>query len=127
MRPFRLFAYSNIAAWRFSEISRELRRKGSLVGANNTWIAATALGKDQPLGTRHADEFRRVADLEIHSTESGRCAAAEKCSGGVPAVGRSSTTTVDGDGNATARKYLTALRASPLTFRGRVRIFEGCD
>lgn len=67
MGPFRLFAYNNKVAWRFSEISRELRRNGSLVSANGTWIAATALGKDQPLGTRHADEFRCVADLKVLS------------------------------------------------------------
>ena len=67
IRPFRFFAYNDEVAWRFGEIFRELRRKGSLLGANDMWIAAAALANDQPLVTRNADEFRRVAGLEVLS------------------------------------------------------------
>ena len=67
IRPFRFLDYNDEIAWRFGEIFRELRRKGSLIGANDMWIAATALANDQPLVTRHADEFRRVAGLEVLS------------------------------------------------------------
>jgi predicted nucleic acid-binding protein len=38
-----------------------------LSGTNEMWIAATALVNDQPLVTRNADEFRRVAGLEVLS------------------------------------------------------------
>jgi tRNA(fMet)-specific endonuclease VapC len=67
VRPFRFLGYNDEVAWRFSEIFRELRRKGSLIGANDMWIAATALANGQPLVTRNADEFRRVAGLEVLS------------------------------------------------------------
>jgi tRNA(fMet)-specific endonuclease VapC len=67
IRPFRFLGYNDEVAWRFGEIFRELRRKGALIGANDMWIAATALANDQPLVTRSADEFRRVAGLEVLS------------------------------------------------------------
>lgn len=65
IRPFRFLGYHDEVARRFGEIFRELRRKGSLLGANDMWIAAAALANDQPLVTRNADEFRRVAGLEV--------------------------------------------------------------
>jgi hypothetical protein len=55
IRPFRFLGYHDEVAWRFGEIFRELRRKGSLIGANDMWIAATALANGQPLVTRNAD------------------------------------------------------------------------
>lgn len=67
IRPFRFFGYNDEVAWRFGEIFRELRRKGALIGANDMWIAATALANGQPLVTRNVDEFRRVSDLEVLS------------------------------------------------------------
>jgi tRNA(fMet)-specific endonuclease VapC len=67
IRPFRFLGYNDEVAWRFGEIFRELRRKGSLIGANDMWIAATALANGQPLVTRNADEFRRVPGLEVLS------------------------------------------------------------
>jgi len=67
IRPFRFFGYNDEVAWRFGDIYRELRRRGALIGANDTWIAATALTNDQPIVTRNADEFRRVPDLEVLS------------------------------------------------------------
>ena len=67
IRPFRFLGYDDETAWRFGEIFRELRRKGSLIGANDMWIAASAVANGQPLVTRNADEFRRVAGLEVLS------------------------------------------------------------
>lgn len=67
IRPFRFFGYSDEVAWRFGEIFRELRRKGSLIGANDMWIAATALANNQPIATRNAEEFRRVPGLDVLS------------------------------------------------------------
>ncbi len=67
IRPFRFFGYNDEVAWHFGEIFRELRRKGSLIGANDMWIAATALANNQPVVTRNADEFRRVPGLEVLS------------------------------------------------------------
>ena len=67
IRPFRFFGYNDEVAWHFGEIFRELRRKGSLIGANDMWIAATALANDRPLVTRNSNEFRRVPGLEVLS------------------------------------------------------------
>jgi tRNA(fMet)-specific endonuclease VapC len=67
IRPFRFFGYNDEVAWRFGELFRELRRQGSLIGANDMWIAATALANGQPLVTRNADDFQRVAGLEVLS------------------------------------------------------------
>jgi len=67
IRPFRFFGYNDEVAWRFGEIFRELRRRGALIGANDMWIAATALANDQPIVTRNADEFRRVPGLDVLS------------------------------------------------------------
>lgn len=67
VRHFRFFGYNDEVAWRFGEIFRELRRRGALIGANDMWIAATALANDQSIVARNADEFRRVPGLEVLS------------------------------------------------------------
>ncbi len=67
IRPFRFLGYNDEVAWRFGEIFRELRGKGLLIGANDIWIAATALANDQPIVTRNHEEFRRVNGLEVLS------------------------------------------------------------
>lgn len=67
IRPFRFLSYTNEIAWRFGQIFRELRQSGTLIGANDMWIAATASANDQPLVTRNIDEFRRVPGLEVLS------------------------------------------------------------
>lgn len=42
-----------------------LVRRNAMIGANDLWIAASALEHHLPLLTRNADEFRRVTDLEV--------------------------------------------------------------
>jgi len=67
IRPFRFLGYNDEVAWHFGAVYRELRRQGALIGANDMWIAATALANDLPLVTRNSNEFRRVAGLEVLS------------------------------------------------------------
>jgi tRNA(fMet)-specific endonuclease VapC len=67
IQPFRFFGYNDEVAWRFGEVFRELRQKETHIGANDMWIAATALANGQPLVTRNAEEFRRVPSLEVMS------------------------------------------------------------
>ena len=67
IHPFRFLSYSEEVAWRFGAVYRELRRQGTLIGANDMWIAATALVHGLPLVTRNAEEFRRVGGLEVLS------------------------------------------------------------
>lgn len=46
---------------------RALKAAGTLIGANDMWIAATALAHGQPLLTRNAREFTRVPGLQVES------------------------------------------------------------
>ncbi len=52
-------------AWRYGRLYRELQERGSPIGANDLWIAATALVHELPLVTRNLDGFGRVPDLEV--------------------------------------------------------------
>lgn len=44
----------------YSRIARELRQQGQLIGANDLWIASTALHRGWPLVTRNLEHFARV-------------------------------------------------------------------
>lgn len=46
-------------------IVRELRAKGKLIGANDLWIAATALRYGFPLVTSNHGEFSRIRQLRV--------------------------------------------------------------
>ncbi|MEX2473329.1 MAG: type II toxin-antitoxin system VapC family toxin [Gemmatimonadota bacterium] len=52
-------------AWRYGQLYGYLRDQGRLIGANDLWIAATAVTHALPLVTRNLDEFRRVPELEV--------------------------------------------------------------
>ncbi len=65
IRPFQILGFTQEIAWRFGGIYRDLRRSGNLIGANDMWIAATALVHDRPLVTRNVDEFSRVHGLTV--------------------------------------------------------------
>ncbi|MGA0176719.1 MAG: type II toxin-antitoxin system VapC family toxin [Chthoniobacterales bacterium] len=67
IRPFRFLGYNDEVAWHFGAVFRELRRQGTLIGANDMWIAATALANGLPVVTRNSDEFRRVPALDVLS------------------------------------------------------------
>ena len=52
-------------AWRYGGLYRHLRRTGTPIGANDLWIAATALVHGLPLVTRNVREFQRVPELDV--------------------------------------------------------------
>jgi len=52
-------------AWHYREIFRSLKERGELIGANDLWIAATALRHGEALVTRNAREFQRVPGLQV--------------------------------------------------------------
>lgn len=51
--------------WAYGRIYRHLQDNGLLIGANDLWIAATALTHGHPLVTRDVRHFRRVAGLHV--------------------------------------------------------------
>jgi predicted nucleic acid-binding protein len=63
--PFRVLPFSEEVAWRYGQSYRYLQGVGLLIGANDLWIAATALAYDIPLATRNRRHFRRVPGLEL--------------------------------------------------------------
>jgi tRNA(fMet)-specific endonuclease VapC len=66
-QAFGLLAQDEEVALAYRESFRWLKSHGCLIGANDLWIAATAIRYDMPLVTRNADEFARIPDLEVVS------------------------------------------------------------
>lgn len=60
----RVLGVDRPVAERWADLSRELRRLGMPLGANDLWIASIALVHDLPLLTRDA-AFRRVPALRL--------------------------------------------------------------
>jgi len=49
----------------YARQARRLRGQGNLIGANDLWIACTALRHDLPVATRNREEFSRVSGLQV--------------------------------------------------------------
>jgi tRNA(fMet)-specific endonuclease VapC len=67
LSPFRILDWTREVSWRYGQLSRYLSEHGMLIGANDLWIAATALAHQAPLVTGNERHFRRVPDLEVVS------------------------------------------------------------
>lgn len=67
LAPFFLLPVTPDVAWEYGRTYRHLRGIGQLIGANDLWIAATALANHMPVVTRNVDHFRRVPHLEVES------------------------------------------------------------
>jgi tRNA(fMet)-specific endonuclease VapC len=52
-------------SWEYGRAYRYLRDNDQLIGANDLWIAATAIAHALPLVTRNEREFRRVPGLNV--------------------------------------------------------------
>jgi tRNA(fMet)-specific endonuclease VapC len=65
LRPFRSLALTSDVAWRYGQAYRYLRANGLTIGANDLWIAATALAYEIPVVTANVRDFRRVPGLEV--------------------------------------------------------------
>lgn len=68
--PFAILTSTSDVSWQYGRLYRYLQRGGRLIGANDLWIAATALANGMPLVTRNVDHFDRVPDLSIVSYKS---------------------------------------------------------
>jgi tRNA(fMet)-specific endonuclease VapC len=51
--------------WQYGELYRLLAGKGTLIGTNDLWIAATALVHGMGVVTANLGEFGRVPGLEL--------------------------------------------------------------
>jgi tRNA(fMet)-specific endonuclease VapC len=65
VESFELVPITRAIADTYAQITRRLRAKSQLIGANDLWIAASALQKNIPLVTRNAAEFSRIEGLEV--------------------------------------------------------------
>ena len=66
-RPYPILPWSGDVSWQYGEIYRALAAKGQLIGANDMWIAATALVHGMGVVTNNEDEFGRVPGLTVVS------------------------------------------------------------
>jgi predicted nucleic acid-binding protein len=69
--PFRVLPWSLDVAWEYGRAYRHLAREGRLIGANDLWIAATALAHNMPVVTANEQHFKRVPHLEIRTYREG--------------------------------------------------------
>lgn len=62
---FRVLEIDRNVCWEYGRAYRFLRDNGMLIGANDLWIAATALAHDIPIVTHNVRHYRRVPDLVV--------------------------------------------------------------
>lgn len=65
LRPFYVLRWTPDVAWHYGRSYRYLADTGRLIGANDLWIAATALAYEMPVVTANEEHFRRVPHLEV--------------------------------------------------------------
>jgi len=63
--PFEVLPCDRDVCWEYGKAFRYLRTNGLLIGANDLWIAATAVAFGKALVTRNENEFRRVPGLMV--------------------------------------------------------------
>jgi tRNA(fMet)-specific endonuclease VapC len=65
VKPFLILPWTPAVDWRYGQLYRYLKSQGLMIGANDLWIAATALVHGCPVVTANTAHFRRVPDLEV--------------------------------------------------------------
>lgn len=63
--PFQVLPASADVCWEYGRAFRYLKTNGLLIGANDLWIAATALAFRKAVVTRNVRDFQRVPGLEV--------------------------------------------------------------
>jgi tRNA(fMet)-specific endonuclease VapC len=64
-RPYSVLPWTVEICWQYGELYRFLANKGTLIGTNDLWIAATALVQGMGVVTANTGEFGRVPGLEV--------------------------------------------------------------
>jgi predicted nucleic acid-binding protein len=64
-RPYAVLPWTIGICWQYGELYRLLAGKGTLIGTNDLWIAATALVHGMAVVTDNRNEFKRVPGLEV--------------------------------------------------------------
>lgn len=64
-RPYAILPSTNEISWQYGELYRLLARRGTLIGTNDLWIAATALVHGMPVVTNNQSEFERVPGITV--------------------------------------------------------------
>jgi tRNA(fMet)-specific endonuclease VapC len=67
LAPFYVLAATPDVSWHYGRTFRHLQDNGQMIGANDLWIAATALAYRMPVVTNNAQHFRRVPQLEVET------------------------------------------------------------
>jgi tRNA(fMet)-specific endonuclease VapC len=65
VRQFKLLAQDELTAFHYGRLFREMKSRGHLIGANDLWIASSALRAGLPLVTRNVAKFSRVPRLQV--------------------------------------------------------------
>ena len=67
LSPFYIFGWKPEVSWRYGQMYNYLSTHGLLIGANDLWIAATAVAFEIPLVTRNERHFSRAPGLKVRS------------------------------------------------------------
>lgn len=65
LKPFRILPIDQEVAWIYGQITKKLRKTGNLIGANDLWIAATAIRNEKRLVTRNLKHFSKIKNLDV--------------------------------------------------------------
>ena len=65
LAPFHVLPGTPDVWWEYGKAFRHLQQNGLLIGANDLWIAATALAHGMAVVTANAEHYRRVPGLEV--------------------------------------------------------------
>ena len=63
--PYGVIAWSSAVSLAYGRIYRTLKTRGTLIGTNDLWIAATAVTHGLPVATGNGSEFTRVPGLAV--------------------------------------------------------------
>jgi predicted nucleic acid-binding protein len=63
--PFYVLPVTPDVCWEYGRAFRHLADSGRLIGANDLWIAATALAYRMPVVSRNPSHFRRVPGVQV--------------------------------------------------------------